>query len=214
MPTPVDSDRALAWVRLYDAVSAGFAYPDAQIFGRLCDGGYVDTVAAALTRVGAGATLAERGAALCAATAAAANRGHPALAADYVALFEMRRDAPAFHPHAHLYDPDRRSQVALRQALAATYARYALAPVRGPRAEPPDHITVQLEFMGYLLKLRHRAAQQGDYAAAADAATREFHRELRWIVEFAERLAAGSDHCFYVPLARFTASLVDHADAI
>lgn len=204
------SGAAVAWAALYDAASLAFAYPDDRFYRSLQDDSFANLLTDNLSRITAGAALAAAGKTLGAAADTIKDRDRLALETEYVSLFEMGREKNVLHLHAHLYDRQRREQFALLRQLSALYAEFGLSLAPFPGREAPDHITVQLEFMSYLWRLWDQAStgEPAFPAAMLRDGIQRFHRELDWIPTFAARLVAISGHPFYVPLAGFTAAMV------
>lgn len=126
--------------------------------------------------------------------------------ADFLAAFEpaVSREAGSLHEAA--YASEDRS--VLFEELLRFYGHFGLA--RGERAELPDHLTVELEFMHFLCWLEHAAASRGDDVAGLRRAERDFlARHLR-------RLATGlAARCTNAPqrYAALARALPAHIDA-
>ena len=108
-------------------------------------------------------------------------RSQAGAGADFHAAFEpaVSREAGSLHEAAYASE-DRRS---LFEELVRFYAHFGLA--RELRAELPDHLTVELEFMHFLCWLEHGASARGADVAGLRRAQRDFlARHLR-------RLAVG-----------------------
>jgi TorA maturation chaperone TorD len=76
----------------------------------------------------------------------------------------------------------------------------------------PDHITVELEFMSYLVYKAVEAAENGNSAAALEMLEKQ-ERFLdgflvRWIAPFCAKITERSDNGFYTALADCTATFV------
>ena len=69
----------------------------------------------------------------------------------------------------------------------------------------PDHISVELEFMSYLIYKEAEALEKSDFVAALEMIKKQ-ERFLdkflgRWIMEFCEKIKASTDNGFYLALA-------------
>lgn len=125
--------------------------------------------------------------------------------ADYHAAFEpaLSREAGSLHEAA--YAGEDRS--ALFEELIRFYGHFGL--VREERAELPDHVTVELEFMHFLCWLEHRASERGEDASGVRRAERDFL--ARHVLRLARGLAARCEAAppRYAALAR---ELVAHVE--
>jgi DMSO reductase family type II enzyme chaperone len=125
--------------------------------------------------------------------------------ADFLAAFEpaVSREAGSLHEAAYASE----DRGVLFEELLRFYGHFGLA--RGERAELPDHLTVELEFMHFLCWLEHGASARGDDVAGLRHAERDFlARHLR-------RLAAGlAQRCERAPsrYAELAQQLSAHVD--
>jgi DMSO reductase family type II enzyme chaperone len=132
-------------------------------------------------------------------------RGRDGAGADFLAAFEpaVSREAGSLHEAA--YASEDRS--ALFEELLRFYGHFGLA--REERAELPDHITVELEFMHFLCWLEHAALARGENVSGLRRAERDFlGRHLR-------RLATGlAERCVQAPerYALLARQLADHVE--
>ena len=95
--------------------------------------------------------------------------------------------------------------------LQAVYRAFDVELKADAATEWPDHLSVQLEFMAYLYRLRARALEDGAdpqelnrVRSGIDA----FHGELEWILRFVDALERRSEHPIYVPLAQLLRTLI------
>jgi putative dimethyl sulfoxide reductase chaperone len=80
----------------------------------------------------------------------------------------------------------------------------------------PDHITVELEFMYYLIFKETEALGKSEWVAALDfMKTQEvfFHRFLeRWVKPFCDKIKQGTDNAFYTSLAECLSAFIEKAN--
>ena len=115
-------------------------------------------------------------------------------------------------PYGSVYlDPGRTVMGPSTRAVAALYQQEGLDLAPGFN-EAPDHITVELEFLHYLLARRAEAQAGGDAGAAqawAEKASRFLAGHLgRWLGEFCWLMRKEAGGGFYAELADLTISLV------
>jgi DMSO reductase family type II enzyme chaperone len=125
--------------------------------------------------------------------------------ADYHAAFDPAVSQEAGSLHEAAYASEDRS--ALLEELLRFYRHFGLA--RDERAELPDHLEVELEFMHFLCWLEHAASARGEDVAGLRRAQRDF------LARHLQRLAAGlAARCAEAP-ARFAAlarMLAEHVE--
>ena len=115
----------------------------------------------------------------------------------YVRLFVNDRNGVAAHLYASCYEDEKNphlmGKAAVRmQEILADLAIHISDDVR----EPPDHLSLELEVLYFLLTPKNPPGHPGDLAAAADFAVREM---LPWTQIFQRRLTAES-RCRFYPL--------------
>lgn len=124
------------------------------------------------------------------------------LSVDHAALFvgPFALKAP---PYGSVYLEEGRTLMG--DTTLAAQARYADTGLTVAVSEPPDHITVELEFMHYLAGREAQALARGDEATAASlaGAQRQFLAEHlgAWAPAFCADVALGAQTAFYRALA-------------
>lgn len=79
--------------------------------------------------------------------------------------------------------------------------------------EMPDHVSVELEFLGHLTRLEAEAWQRDDAAEAKNC--REFQLDFlknhagRWIGDFCSRVKSTANSAFYAEIAELTAAFLE-----
>jgi TorA maturation chaperone TorD len=138
---------------------------------------------------------------------AEADRGVAHLTAEYDRVFGLTiaAECPPFETEfCPPNEPFYRSQ-----QLADVAGFYRAFGVQPPRAERPDHIRLELEFMAFLL-LKQRLAEGKDAAGVCGNAARKFFAEhlAWWLPAFAAGLRRRAGGGFYAAVARLLAALV------
>ncbi|MFQ5923414.1 MAG: molecular chaperone [Anaerolineales bacterium] len=121
---------------------------------------------------------------------------------EYTALFSVKPEAP---PYESFYvDPEGFSRGWIGVNLDSVYSAAGVGVARTNK-EPPDHVTVELEFMAYLCSLEAQAFAEQDKAAWARAGRHQAgfldqHLGL-WFAAFARRVREASPGSFYDAVA-------------
>ena len=196
-------EQALAGALLFDTLSAGFRYPDAELYATIADGRFSQTLAMALGELAEADSWLSLLDDLTAGIATLLDQGHARLQSDYIALFDTDRSTTPVRLYAHLYSDSQESQLILLQRLQATYHAQGIVITSGRHAEQADHLCVQLDFFALLQHRLHQALSASPPAAdtlAIAAAIAGFRQELSWIPRLAEQFMARCSHPFYTPL--------------
>ncbi|TDA68707.1 MAG: hypothetical protein D9V47_08140 [Clostridia bacterium] len=176
---------------IYKALAVGFSYPG-DLIPELVRQGYF--VAVAQQAEAAGYRLA----------AAGLQDTGPAgeLQVAYSYYFDIGPKYPPCPPYAGIYQ-NRNGRPMLLWELVQFYRHFGLA-VSPAVKELPDHVSVELEFMYYLVFKEHQAAVcAGEDGPGYRRAQRDFlARHLaRWVPGFTARVADKCSHPFYRALA-------------
>jgi putative dimethyl sulfoxide reductase chaperone len=203
---------ALCRAAAYRALARGFGEPDEALLEALSSGSFTGELGEAIGGLvvpqacfGAVQDIVRWAAQASAAPKAALE----SLRVEYARLFTgPGRPAVAAYESEYLEPPraDGRGRLggAVAAAVEAAYAREGIATAAG-RREPPDFVTVELEFL-YVLNVREAeawAAGDGEEARRLSSACERFHEEhaRRWLPALADAVGAESSHPFYSALA-------------
>lgn len=160
---------------LLKILSRAFSYPEAELYGAMGDGGLLSLLKEAAGKLDLSGL--EQGIAQTLKT-----RTHEQLCTEYIALFDINAERPPLHLYGGLYGNDR---VKTLQRLMKLYQQHGLELAQG--SEEADHLTVQLEFLAFLLDQGKNTGPMTD--------------ELAWAKKIAKDLEARGGHPFYSPLA-------------
>ncbi|MEW5722151.1 MAG: molecular chaperone TorD family protein [Thermodesulfobacteriota bacterium] len=193
------TNRPLAVVNAAKALAEGY-FPPSQ--DRLAEG--LEALEGALETLGPAAAAAA--AALCREFESRDGKMH-SLAQDHAALFVGPYQVIA-PPYGSVYLEGGRQVMGVSTlAVAALYSEAGLDLAPG-LAEPPDHISAELEFLAHWGERALVALAYGDEEAAAACFRRQagfFHGHLgAWAPEFTSRVENGAATGFYRELARCT----------
>ncbi len=135
---------------------------------------------------------------------------------DYARLFVGPNELLA-PPYGSVYlDGDRRVMGDSTMEVIKFYEGQGLT-MDGEFRNLPDHITVELEFMYYLIFKEVEALEKSDIAGAGDFVDKQelfLSRFLnRWIQPFCDKMAAGANSGFYRTLAGCTATFIKDSQA-
>ncbi len=138
------------------------------------------------------------------------------LSVDYAKLFVGPNELLA-PPYGSVYlDGDRRVMGDSTMEVIRFYEGEGLA-MDGDFRNLPDHITVELEFMYYLIFKEIEALEKLDFAGArafVDKQERFLEGFLnRWIEPFCDKMAAGANSGFYRTLAGCSAAFIKDSQA-
>ncbi len=190
---------------VYRLLSACFCLPEKKLF---CEEGLTENLASLLARV---CTMAEPPARAMARAFEASSQED--LRIEYARLFvgPGKLLAP---PFGSIYlDMGARVMGDTTLAVARMYEEAGLS-LETRVKQPPDHISIELEFMYYLIHKTAGAQEDGDVEAAAAWQERQavfFNEHLSlWAGEFAERVTKGSENDFYTSLADCLATFLKY----
>ena len=199
---------------LCDLLALGFSYPDQELYSALNSGSFSADAAANIALLGDPAPLRDALEHLVAGVRIVTDAGPlEKLESEYLELFELNRHQPPLHLNAHLYAPGQTDPVPLYRKLNDMYRAFGLELKADPRVESADHLTLQLEFLAYLYRLRGSMlkTRQQDATARVREGIETFLIELAWVDRFVELLRDRCGHPFYVPLAGLLQTLLLHA---
>jgi len=175
---------------IYALLSLAFSFPDESLYDRVKDGQLAEQLTAALPRLPyrlRSSDLAWR-----------ALASHDEMQSEYIRLFQIGgRRGPPCPIHAGHYSRDRGRRL---QHLIRFYNFFGFRMSEGVM---PDHISVQLEFMGELA-----AGDLADSESLLRAQGDFLRGQLGWCEELAERVRRLNPAPFYRALAALTARLV------
>jgi nitrate reductase assembly molybdenum cofactor insertion protein NarJ len=209
------AQRSDAWAGLYDCLSLAFAYPNDRLYADLKSGIFVQSVRRYMAIIPAGETLQQPFESLQrAAEACGGARDVRELESVYISLFEANRAEAPLHLYGYLYDQRRTSRIEAMQRLQDTYRQFGLELQHGHGTENADHLTIQLEFLAYLYRLRHKALLENrEMSTAIGKGIEAFRAQLGWVSEFVAQLGDRElAQAFYAPLGRFVVALLAAPD--
>lgn len=155
---------------------------------------------------------------LVAALAAVKEGSAGALQERYVSLFLLKGDAAPCFPYESAYVPMARRAPGL--AMAALDAEYAAEGLSLSRSisEPPDHVSVELEFMSFLCGREAQAWQKRQAKVALSLVAREAtflrgHLGI-WLPHFSEMVHARDGRGLYDAAVEATWAFVSHDAAL
>jgi len=196
---------------LYNILSLAFSYPGPELLAALVQGEFADSVRQCIE------ALPQQDSTAAALQAFENDFGpFPAtytleqLGSEYIGLFELNRQHPPLHLNAHLYLAGEPNPVPVYQQLNETYRAFGLEIGSGEGVEGPDHLTAQLEFLGYLYRLLGQSlrGQSDEPAQPVQAAIAAFYRQLDWVEKWLAALEQREPHPLYTPLGRLLWALL------
>lgn len=130
-------------------------------------------------------------------------------ATEYVRLFVSNRDGIPAPLYASCYEEQRQVMAAPAMSMHERLAEAGLEPAGGSN-EPPDHISIQLEYLYFLLSTGWR----DDDKVARDHAAEFVRKEmLPWTQELACRLSRHDSSGFFSGTATILTTLLRHIAA-
>lgn len=194
---------------LLDAISRGFAYPDADFYADLVSGEFVRPLQTECERIARSSSLAsalseiETGIGIV-----VAGRSRENLETEYIELFEHNHKQPPIRLYAGLHLPSEGGRLEILQHHVRMYRGYGLDMQDG--AEHADHLTVMLEFLGLLHKQREQLVADGDEAGLRQLQTdlSATVQGLDWTRRLDEEIVARGGHPFYLPLSRLLRAML------
>lgn len=202
---------------LYDLFSLGFAYPSVELRAELEDGGFVQQLRRCTEALACPASIADTVEQLQQRLQAQSDEqlsNH--LESDYIGLFELSKELAPLHLYAHLYVEGSPNPVILYRHLLAIYRESGIELKQGEGAEQPDHLTVMLEFLAYLYRLRAQAqeGENGYSTARLEEACRAFHKELAWVRVWLDAMEKRDPHPLYTGLGRLLWQVLEYTESI
>lgn len=175
---------------VYEHLSRAVSFPDASFYARAKEGQLTERLRAALARLPYRLRQSD--------LRWLAPDSQEEMQSEYIRLFQIGgRSGPPCPLHAGFYDRDR------SRTLRRLIRFYNFFGFRMTECVMPDHLAVQLEFMG---KLASGAVSD---AASSQRAQRDFLlHHLAWTETLAARVASAAPHPFYRSLTALTARLV------
>lgn len=194
---------------LADAISRGFSYPVSNFYADLVTGKFVQTlkkecgitdkpsaILRALTEIetGIGDIVGDR--------------AREDLESEYIELFEHNKKQSPLHLYGGLYLQSEGGRLETLQRLIGLYRSCGLEMEDG--AEHADHLTVVLEFLGFLYRQYEQLQIEGDEAGLRQlqADIRTTINALGWTKRLNQELVARDGHPFYLPLSRLLQALL------
>jgi len=190
--------QAAARSRLYDLLAHAFAVPDPAFYDAVREGAFAAQVwenVAALPYAFAladGETVRQQLGEVA---------GHQELQSEYIRLFDVGTPRPPCPLYGGEYKKGRKGTM---EELIRFYNYFGLRPSSRSR-DMPDHITIELEFMHFLIfrevtALHHRQDRTSYLRAERDFLERQL---CAWVPRLVERLGRQQPQPFYAALARF-----------
>ncbi len=188
---------------LADAISRGFSYPVSDFYSDLVSGKFVrllqqecgitdkpSAMSHALLELEAGIAQID------------SERTRDELESEYIELFEHSHKQTPLHLYGGLYLQNEGDRLETLQRLTSLYRSCGLDVEDG--AEHADHLTVVLEFLGFLYRQYELLQAEGDEDGLHQLQTyiRTTIGELSWTKRLDQELAARDGHSFYLPLSR------------
>jgi len=188
--------QAAARSRFYDLLARAFAVPDPPFHQAIRDGAFAAQVSENLEALpyalalGDGDIVRELGEAT----------GHRELQSEYIRLFDVGTPRPPCPLYGGEYKKGRKG---VMEELIRFYNYFGLHP--SPRSrEMPDHITIELEFMHFMVFREVAALHREQDRTSYLRAERDFLKRhlCAWVPRLGERLRRQQPPAFYAALAR------------
>jgi DMSO reductase family type II enzyme chaperone len=182
--------------RLYDLLARAFAVPDADFYEAVREGAFAAQVWDKVAALPYALALAD-GEAVRQQLGEVA--GHKELQSEYIRLFDVGTPRPPCPLYGGEYKKGRKGTM---EDLIRFYNYFGLRP--SPRSrDMPDHITIELEFMHFVIFREVAALHQQQDRTSYLRAERDFlERHLcAWVPRLVERLQRQQPHPFYAALA-------------
>lgn len=202
---------------LHDLFSVAFAYPHPEFIATLGNGKFVEVTKQCLDSLKKPEPLAtalrsfERGLDSLPPEFIAKQ-----LESDYIALFELDTKQTPLYLNAHLYSDAKPNPVPVYQRLIETYQSAGIELKSGEGVEQPDHLSVELEFQGYLYRLLDKTlrGETDSSAQTISAAIDDFRKELAWVQRWLAALEVRGGHPVYGPLGKLLWSVLDNTQPV
>jgi DMSO reductase family type II enzyme chaperone len=189
--------QAAARSRLYDLLARAFAVPDQPFYQAIREGAFAAQVSENLAALPYALALGDGHAVrqqLCEAA------GHRELQSEYIRLFDVGTPRPPCPLYGGEYKKGRKG---VMEELIRFYNYFGLHP--SPRSrDMPDHITIELEFMHFVIFREVAALHHQQDRTSYLRAERDFlERHLcAWVPRLRERLQRQQPPAFYAALTR------------
>ncbi len=207
-PIPeVGESEATARSRLYQWLSASFAFPDEDFYDTIVDGSFVETTRQLVSALPYASVLtfdeavSER--------LGSAPLDYNDFSAEYIRLFDV--GIGGGKPPCTLYGGEypERPRLDVMEELVRFYGFFGLQLPEQDR-ELPDHITVEFEFMHYLAFREALALEAGNDPASYRRAQADFIRRHpgAWVPVMRQKLAVEKPIPFFATLVDLTAQIL------
>lgn len=207
--TPRYRPDAAAVSRLARLLAAGWAQPDRRLATGLVEHTWQNELAGALAGLGLRETRLVESAASDVQVLDRAIHGLSAeqlavdLAAEFAALFQG--PGPALVPaYGCQWLDDPAASLFVAPSAMAAEASYRAAGLAMSNREPPDSLSVELEFIGRLAALEAGAASAAAVGWRAQRVQFVAEHPARWIDPFCTAVQQATEHGYYAALARLT----------
>ncbi len=192
-----------------DAISRGFSYPVSDFYADLVSGEFVRLLQQGCGTKNRPASIVRALSELEAGIAhISGERARDDLGSEYIGLFEHNHRQTPLHLYGGLYLQNEGGRLETLQRLSSLYQSCGLEMEDG--AEHADHLTVVLEFLGFLYRQYEPLLAEGDEEELRQLRThiRATVTELSWSKRLDQELTARDGHPFYLPLSRLLQSLL------
>jgi DMSO reductase family type II enzyme chaperone len=189
--------QAAARSRLYDLLAHAFAVPDPAFYDAVREGAFAAQVWENVAALPYSFALADEEIERQQLGEVA---GHQELQSEYIRLFDVGTPRPPCPLYGGEYKKGRKGTM---EELIRFYNYFGLRPSSRSR-DMPDHITIELEFMHFLIfrevtALHHRQDRTSYLRAERDFLERQL---CAWVPRLVERLGRQQPQPFYAALAR------------
>ena len=116
----------------------------------------------------------------------------------YIRLFVNARDGISAPLYQSCYEAENAPLMGSSAIMMKERFESAGLSMAGKINEPPDHLSVQIEYLYFLLK---KGFREGDEAMIAEASSFASETMLPWVAEFRKKLDAETEHPFYSYMA-------------
>ncbi len=190
--------QAAARSRLYDLLAQAFAVPDPAFYDAVREGAFAAQAWENVAALPYSLALAD-GESVRQQLGEVA--GHRELQSEYIRLFDVGTPRPPCPLYGGEYKKGRKGTM---EELIRFYNYFGLHPSSRSR-DMPDHITIELEFMHFLIFREVTALHHQQDRTSYLRAERDFlERQLcAWVPRLVERLGRQQPQAFYAALARF-----------
>jgi len=205
--TQIGESDAAGRSRLYQWLSAAFAFPTQELHETVLDGSFVETMRHLALALPYGSALSFD--AMIADGLSSGPLDYDDLSAEYIRLFDV--GTLGGKPPCTLYGGEypERARLDVMEELVRFYGYFGLKLPEGDR-ELPDHITVELEFMHYLAYREALALETGNDPMSYRRAQADFIRRHlgTWVPMMRQKLLAEKPIPFFAALVDLTAQIL------